>query len=174
VTFETASGPLHVVREGGRLAMSLPAYSSAPVESRALAEVLGVQPREVRISASSVRKLLVVVEDEAMVRAVAPRAHAMLAAANPHDVKGVIVTAPGTDRDFVSRYFAPWLGIDEDPVTGSAHCVLATYWAERLGRTTMHARQVSRRGGDLDVTLEGNRVVLGGACTIVARGVLLA
>ena len=87
------------------------------------------------------------------------------------------LTAAGGDEarpvDFVSRYFAPAHGIPEDPVTGSAHCTLAPYWAERLGKTRLSARQVSRRGGELSCALAGDRVHIGGACRLVIRGSFL-
>ena len=83
---------------------------------------------------------------------------------------GVIVTAAGKDCDFVSRYFAPYGGIPEDPVTGSAHCILAPYWAERLGKNTLDARQVSRRGGRLYCTLAGDRVLIAGKAAMYMRG----
>ena len=180
-TFDTASGPLHVALatgNSGRFAMSLPAYGTSAVDSEAseLVELLGCAPIDVRISDSKARKLMVVVATEHEVLTVAPRAASLLAAANPHDVKGVIVTArsDAPDVDFVSRFFAPWLGVDEDPVTGSAHAVLGPYWAQRLERTKLRAVQRSKRRGELDVSCEGDRVILGGACAIVARGELLA
>ena len=84
----------------------------------------------------------------------------------------VIVTAPGDagQADFVSRFFGPAVGIDEDPVTGSAHCALTPYWVERIGRSTLHARQLSARGGRLDCTLNGDRVVLGGLARTYMHG----
>ena len=92
------------------------------------------------------------------------------------DTYGVIATAPGTgadaDADFVSRFFAPRQGVPEDPVTGSAHCVLTPYWAGRLGRMRLHARQVSARGGEIDCQLRGERVSLGGQAVLVLRGSL--
>jgi predicted PhzF superfamily epimerase YddE/YHI9 len=89
---------------------------------------------------------------------------------------GIILTARASTPgwDFVSRYFASAFGIDEDPVTGSAHCALAPYWAERLGRTTLTARQVSKRGGTLQVTLDGDRVRLSGHAVTVLSGQLIA
>jgi predicted PhzF superfamily epimerase YddE/YHI9 len=84
------------------------------------------------------------------------------------DLRGVVATAPGEKCDFVSRFFAPGHGIDEDPVTGSAHCELTPYWSERLGRKVMRARQVSSRGGDVRCEMAGDRVVLkGGAITFM-------
>jgi predicted PhzF superfamily epimerase YddE/YHI9 len=93
--------------------------------------------------------------------------HAALAPAVPGRI---IVTAPGTDCDFVSRFFAPDAGIAEDPVTGSAHCTLVPYWADRLGRTTLHARQVSRRGGELWCELDGARVRMAGRAVLYLKG----
>lgn len=175
-TFETASGPLHVERDGDEYLMSLPAYAAPEVESEAIVTALGVKPLEVRIGRSRAPKLLLVLESEAAVAAVRPEFSALLRVANPHDVKGVLITAPGapgTGVDFVSRVFVPWMGIDEDPVTGAAHCVLGPYWAERLGKRSMRARQISRRGGSLGVTVQDDRVVLRAACVVVARGSLL-
>jgi PhzF family phenazine biosynthesis protein len=176
-TFETASGPLHVERAGDEFAMSLPGYAAPKVDASSILDVLGVKPIDVRLGQTLARKLLVVLETEAEVAAVKPRFDALRAAANPHEVKGVIVTArgtPGNGADFVSRFFAPWLGVDEDPVTGSAHCILGPYWSERLGKTSLQARQISRRGGSLSVTVNEDRVVLRASCVVVARGSLLA
>src|SRR6185436_5536389 len=85
-------------------------------------------------------------------------------------VHAVIVTAPGDDADFVSRFFAPTVGVDEDPVTGSAHCTLIPYWAERLGKNELFARQVSRRGGELYCSLHGDRVKIGGEAVLYLKG----
>jgi len=83
----------------------------------------------------------------------------------------VIVTAPGArGSDFVSRFFAPRQGIPEDPVTGSAHCTLIPYWARRLGKSTLKARQISRRGGELDCEMKGERVSIGGRCALYMEG----
>jgi PhzF family phenazine biosynthesis protein len=173
-TFETASGPLHVERAGDEYAMSLPAYAAPVVDASSIVDALGVRPIEVRLGQTQARKLLVVLEDEAAVAAVTPRFDALRAASNPHDVKGVIVTAPGKQVDFVSRFFAPWLGVDEDPVTGSAHCILGPYWSARLHKASLQARQISRRGGSLLVDVDAQRVVLRASCVVVARGALLA
>jgi predicted PhzF superfamily epimerase YddE/YHI9 len=86
---------------------------------------------------------------------------------------GVAVTAPGDSCDFVSRFFAPSYGVPEDPVTGSSHCSLAPYWAERLGKVKLHARQVSARGGELRCEIAGNRVILKGQAVLTLRGELL-
>jgi PhzF family phenazine biosynthesis protein len=93
------------------------------------------------------------------------------------DTHAIIATAPGTDGDadvdFVSRFFAPRVGVDEDPVTGSAHCTLTPYWAERLKKNSLRARQVSARGGELTCVLRDDRVFLGGQAVLVIRGTLL-
>jgi len=86
--------------------------------------------------------------------------------------RGVIVTAPGTDVDFVSRFFAPRYGVPEDPVTGSAHCELAPYWAQRLGKVGLVARQVSKRGGDLLCEMRGDRVLISGSAITVIVGTI--
>ena len=106
--------------------------------------------------------VMLVFENEAQVAALTPNFAALGA--------NVIVTAPGDKVDFVSRFFAPLSGIDEDPVTGSAHCTLAPYWAERLGKTELVARQVSARGGDVGCRLQGDRVILTGRCAFYMEG----
>jgi PhzF family phenazine biosynthesis protein len=115
---------------------------------------------------------VVQVESEAVVRGVAPDLRRLSAI----EARGVIVTskAANGDYDFVSRFFAPRAGIDEDPVTGSAHCTLADFWHRQLGKTRFLARQISPRGGVLRVTLRGDRVLLGGQAITVLRGELLA
>ena len=171
VRFHTRSGPLDVERQEAGLAMDLPAMVPAPLEDgargEALARALGVEPAEI-LRASWY--WLVVLPTEADVLAVAPDMRALAELGIE-----AIVTAPGSrdDVDFVSRMFAPALGVDEDPVTGSAHCTLTPYWAARLGRTTLRARQVSARGGDLTCTLHGERVVLAGQAVLVLEGELI-
>ncbi len=155
VEFETLSGRLGVVRDGPALRMDLPANPPAPAALPGLAEALGAAPEAV-LRGSDIA--LAVFADEEAVRALRPdfRALARL------DCHLIAATAPGRDADFVSRCFAPAAGIDEDPVTGSAHCALAPYWAERLGKRTLAARQVSARGGALSCALEGERVAIAG------------
>lgn len=120
----------------------------------ALVAALGRTPREVWAA----NDYIAVFEDEETVRALAPD----FARLQALDLLGVIVTAPGNDVDFVSRFFAPKIGIPEDPVTGAAHCELAPYWAQRLGKNGLEARQVSPRGGRLSCRLQGSRVILSG------------
>jgi PhzF family phenazine biosynthesis protein len=143
VTFRSASGPLRVVREAdGRIAMALPRRPARPIEPPpALARALGAAPVEVLLA----NEWVAVLGTEAEVRALAPD----LAAVATLPGHGLIVTAPASTPgiDFVSRCFFPQIGIPEDPVTGSAHCTLAPYWAARLGRARLEALQVSRRVG---------------------------
>ncbi len=167
VAFETRrSGTLTVTRDGELLVMDFPAQPGAPLEPPAgLVAALGGAPREVR---RSVHSDLVAYDTEAEVRALRPDEHGLLA----HDALGVIATAPGDQADFVSRFFAPRAGVFEDPVTGSAHCVSTPYWAERLGRERLTARQVSARGGELVCTLRGDRVSIAGHALLVLEGTL--
>lgn len=154
VAFSTRSGRLTVTREGERYSLDFPAYPPVPQADPGIAPAIGVAPLEVWAAGMVVALL----PDEAAVRAVKPDFRAL--AALPGD--GLIVTSPGQDADFVSRYFVPQSGIDEDPVTGSAHCRLAPFWAARLGKTDFFARQVSARGGELWITLAGERVRIAG------------
>jgi PhzF family phenazine biosynthesis protein len=169
VRFHTRSGLLPCTRRGTQIEMDFPA---GPVEATAssaeLAGALGVEPVFVGRSGS---RLLVTVESERILRAVAPD----FARLRKIPAQGVIATcrSDAPDFDFVSRYFAPAVGIDEDPVTGSAHCSLGPFWSERLGKTQMTARQASSRGGIVRVGVYGDRVVLGGRAVTVLEGVLL-
>jgi predicted PhzF superfamily epimerase YddE/YHI9 len=169
VRFETRfSGALIVSRNGDLLAMDFPgnapwvcADPPAP-----LLDGLGSAP----VSVMQVEdNYFVVCEREEHVRGIRPN-FPMLEKLHP---AGVAITAPGKDCDFVSRYFAPSYGIPEDPVTGSTHCSLAPYWGQRLGKTTLHARQVSERGGQLWCELKGDRVIIKGNAVLTLRGELL-
>jgi PhzF family phenazine biosynthesis protein len=167
VRFRSQSGPLAVRRDGDAYTLDFPARAPVPADSPAgLAAALGCAPREVLRS----RDWLVVLESAAAVAAVRPDFAALTRVE-----AAVIVTGPGDAPgvDFVSRFFAPGLGIPEDPVTGSAHCTLAPYWAGRLGRTQLHARQISRRGGEIRCTLRGDRVDLTGGAVLVRTGEFL-
>lgn len=171
IAFETASGVLTAEPDGDRIAIELPARPMTVCQApEGLAEALGARPRVVSESAPARAHGNLVVEffDEAEVRALAPRFDRL----RGFDF-GVIATARGTGRyDFISRYFAAPFGIDEDPVTGSAHCALAPYWAERLNKTTFLAWQASARGGELRVDLTGDRVRLSGHAVTVLKGEL--
>jgi len=165
VVFHSVSGPLTVNRANGGYVMDFPARPSAPVSTPpGLAEALGVVPVEVLVNTFNYLALLESGQD---LRALAPD----MAALARLDRIGVIVTAPGDGvHDFVSRYFAPAKGIPEDPVTGAAHCMLAPYWAERLGKTVFRAWQASRRGGEIVCRLVGDRVELEGSCVFYLEG----
>jgi PhzF family phenazine biosynthesis protein len=165
VTFHSQSGPLTVTRSGERLSMDFPVNRPGPATPNpALAAALGAPPRALYEGF----QWLAVYDTAEQVRALKPdfRARAML------DVHGVIATAAGTDCDFVSRFFAPQIGIDEDPVTGSAHTRLVPYWAERLGKTSLFARQVSARGGELWCELKGQRVIMAGHAALYLEGTI--
>ncbi len=155
VRFHTQSGVLTVTRHGERMAMNFPSRPGERIEaSAALVCGLRRQPLEVYRA----RDLLCVFETEADVAGLVPDMHALA------EVEWVIATAPGnrSEVDFVSRFFAPAIGIPEDPVTGSAHCTLIPYWASRLNRPRLVAKQISRRGGQLWCELQGDRVEIAG------------
>lgn len=165
VVFHTASGPLTVDRNATGYAMDFPARPSAAISAPPdLAAALGVVPVEVLGDAFNYLALL---ESARAVRELAPD----FAAIARLDRDGVIVTARGDGSyDFTSRYFAPAKGIDEDPVTGGAHCALTPFWAQRLGKSQLRAFQASRRGGELTCRLVGDRVVLEGTCVFFMEG----
>ena len=175
IRFATRSGVLTVdQRADGSLAMDFPAWFSTPFEARsAVAEAIGV-PVEWTGRADNESFLLALVADESSVRDLSPD----LAAVDGLDaLVGLIVTAgadPGQEYDFVSRVFAPQAGIPEDPVTGSAHTVLAPYWADRLGRTSLVGLQASPRSGLVGVELNGDRVTIIGRAITVSDGMLSA
>lgn len=165
IRFPYAGGTLNVLREGGHLAMALPLRTPAPTQAPApLLAALGTRPREVLLASD----YLVVYEHEAEVRGLCPDIRALSSVA----ARGVIVTAPGDEVDFVSRFFAPALGIDEDHVTGSAHCTLAPYWGARLQKSRLQARQVSPRGGELACELTDDAVILRGEAQTWLEGTL--
>lgn len=171
VAFETKSGTLTVDRGAdGKHIMSLPAdtlkpYAPSPDFAQRIGSALGITPpAEIFVG----KNVFAVFEKASDIRAI--KGAGDIAAVIPEDF-GLIVTAKGNDGcDFISRYFAPHHGIPEDPVTGSAHCALTPYWAKRLGKKTMKARQVSPRGGDLICTDDGARTVLSGSCALYLTG----
>ena len=167
IIFETRRGELIVEKKGGKLEMNFPACPPAPRDlSETLAQGLGQRPVEV-LAADD---YLAIFDSEATVRAITPN----LALLSELDLRGVIVTAPGTDVDFVSRFFAPKYGIPEDPVTGSAHCALAPFWAKKLGKNILAAKQVSKRGGTITCEMKADRVLLSGcAVTFMEAEIIL-
>ncbi len=161
--FQTKSGELLVRRDEDRLVMNFPSRPPLKIDvDPRISQALGGRPAEILAA----RDFLVRYDSADEVRALAPDMDAL----KRIDGFGFIVTAPGTDCDFVSRFFAPAQGIPEDPVTGSSHCTLIPYWADQLGQTTLHARQISRRGGELFCRLAGDRVEIAGRAALFLRG----
>lgn len=167
--FHTRSGLLTAGRaEGGWIELDFPALFQKPIPApEGLAQALGVEPAYVGMSRFD---LLVEVDSERTLRGIAPDFR--LLAAVP--ARGIAVTSrcESGEYDFVSRFFAPAAGIDEDPVTGSSHCCLGPFWGERLGKTELLAYQASPRGGVVRVRLAGQRVLLGGKAVTMMRGEL--
>lgn len=165
IRFQTLkSGVLTVTRNGEFFAMDFPSLPPSRQDipgqlsaalNHAPLEMLGVE-----------RFLLAVMEDESIVRELKPDFDLL----KQTERRAIIVTAPGDRCDFVSRFFAPHLGIPEDPVTGSAHCVLIPYWSKRLGKRNLHARQLSKRGGELFCEDKGERVAIAGKAVLYLEG----
>jgi len=172
VRFHTASGVLEVEREGDTFTLDLPSRppdSGCAISADAIGAALGTKPTQVL----GKRFMLALYASAEEIRGLTPSFTRIAALETPV----VLVTAPGTgadrDVDFVSRFFAPREGVPEDPVTGSAHATLTPYWAARLGKTTLSARQVSARTGELTCALAGDRVRLTGHAVLVKKGVFL-
>jgi PhzF family phenazine biosynthesis protein len=166
--FETRSGRLEVSRQGDLLVMDFPSTPPEPCPEppAALIEALRVPPREVVFAADD---YFAVYENEAAVRDLRPD----FALIESLGSRGLAATAPGDDTDFVSRYFAPAVGINEDPVTGSIHTTLTPFWARRLGKERLHGRQISQRGGDLFLELRGDRVGIAGRAVLYLDGTII-
>lgn len=170
LTFDTRSGPLVVTREGNAYTLDFPSRPARPLgRDPQVAVALGAEPAELWIA----RDCMAVYATEAEVRALAPD----MAKVKALGVFAMIATAPADPTlspgaDFVSRFFAPGAGIPEDPVTGSAHCTLVPYWAQRLGKPALEARQVSKRGGALRCTLDGDRVHMTGHAAFYLDGTI--
>ena len=164
IRFMTKSGPLIVTRDGERLVLDFPARPPVSCSAPGLAEALGRSP----IAVLGARDYLAVFEREDDVRALAPNMGKIAAL----DRFAVIVTAPGDTCDFVSRFFAPAKGVPEDPVTGSAHCTLIPYWAKRLRKAKLLARQLSARGGELVCEDRGERVIIAGRAALYLEGAI--
>ncbi len=167
VLFSTENqGVLGATRHDDRITLDFPALAREPAEvTTPLVRALGRQPVEVYRSGGS---LLCVFDSKKDVHGIEPDYDEMLAL----DTFGVIATAPGASHDFVSRFFAPRAGVNEDPVTGSAHCTLAPYWAEKTGKKRLTARQVSGRGGDMICEIAGDRVRLSGHTVTYLEGTI--
>ena len=170
VHFHTRSGVLTATREGDEITLDFPATPPEPADAPdGLLDALRVEPQHVGRSRFD---YLIEVADAATVRSLVPD----FAALARVDARGVIVTSrgDGSGADFVSRFFAPAAGVNEDPVTGSAHCCLAPYWSAKLGRADLVGYQASRRGGTVRVHTDGDRVRLSGRAMTILRGELLA
>jgi predicted PhzF superfamily epimerase YddE/YHI9 len=165
VRFTSRSGELRVDRDGDLLALDFPAWPASPGPiPEGFEAAMGRAPREVLRA----RNLLAVYGSEDEVRGLAPDFERL----KRLDAFGVIATAPGSDADYVSRYFAPGAGVPEDPATGSSHCTLIPYWAARLGRNRLRARQVSARGGEFSCELRGDRVRIAGRVVPYLEGTI--
>ena len=168
IRFQSLSGLLTATKKGDWIELNFPARQLNPGSApRELLQALGVTPQYV---AENEGRYLLLLDSEESVRAVKPN----FAQLKSMPGRCVIVTSRSASPgyDFVSRYFAPWIGIDEDPVTGSAHCYLAPFWSAQLGKHKFTARQLSARGGMLQVRLDGERVILGGQAFTVLKGEL--
>ena len=170
IRFESKSGPLFVAPQGDMLELDFPVqtFEPRPAALAKVAAAFDVAPVEVH-AADAYGAYLALYQTEAQVTDLKPNM-AQLAALD----MTVVVTAPGRDKgvDFVSRYFAPQAGIPEDPVTGGTHCILTPFWAQRLGKTKLHAHQVSTRHGELWLSLEGDRVKIAGHSVCVLKGTI--
>jgi PhzF family phenazine biosynthesis protein len=165
IRFRTLGGMLGVTREGDLLSLDFPSRPPDPIEEeREIIDALGASPTGMW----KARDHLALFDSEATIRNLQPDMRRL----SQVEMFALIVTAPGENSDFVSRFFAPAQGIDEDPVTGSAHCTLIPFWAGRLGRSQLYARQVSKRGGELFCKLLGDRVGISGRVALYADSVL--
>jgi predicted PhzF superfamily epimerase YddE/YHI9 len=165
IRFQSRSGLLTVARRGDLLELDFPSRPPAPCDApEKLSRGLGRKPGEVLKS----RDYFAVYDSQAEVASLAPDLHLLAQL----DCLDIIVTARGRDADFVSRFFAPGAGVSEDPVTGSSHCSLIPFWARRLGKQELLARQISQRGGELFCRNLGDRVGIGGRAVTYSRGEL--
>ncbi len=167
ITFDSLSGKLTVTQKNNALTLDFPIwpYEQINIDPR-ITDALGAEPLELYKAPDWVA----VYDDATIVQDMMPD---MQKLSKIKECRGIIVTAKGTgDIDFVSRWFGPNEGIDEDPVTGSAHCVLSPYWATKLGKTSFKAKQVSARGGDLNCDLKGDRVFITGKATLFLKGII--
>jgi PhzF family phenazine biosynthesis protein len=165
ITFHTReSGPLHVTRRNGLLEMNFPAIASSPTPApQGLEEALGCELNETYRAGED---LMIRLADEDQVRNLQPQ----MSRLSEQECRGFIVTSGSDHCDFVSRFFAPRYGIPEDPVTGSAHCVLIPFWSRLLNKPDLHARQISMRGGELFCRDLGDRVQIAGDAILYLRG----
>ncbi|EDY82668.1 phenazine biosynthesis protein PhzF family [Verrucomicrobiia bacterium DG1235] len=165
ITFDSKSGPLHVDCHDELLTLDFPAQPAKPTATPDwFVNAFGANPVEFHKAAYS----LAVFPSEKIVAALEPDFSILQKTPNSN----VIVTAPSKRYDFISRFFAPASGIDEDPVTGSAHCTLTPYWANRLKKNALRAKQISKRGGEVDCELTGDRVLLSGKAQLYSQAMI--
>jgi PhzF family phenazine biosynthesis protein len=164
IEFASASGPLRVTRTADRLALDFPARPAAisPGLAQSVAEALGSTPAEVH----SAQATMAVFHHEQQIRALAPDMEKVAQLPG----YGLVVTAPGSEADFVSRFFAPQVGVPEDPATGSTHCTLVPYWSPRLNKKQLYAQQLSPRGGEFWCEDRGDRILIAGHCALYLQG----
>ncbi len=164
IQFGSRSGMLTVKKEGEKLQLNFPADAISEIKFPTdVVDSIGMSPIQ---SFKGITDYLLVYETEEQIRQIAPNFHLL----KNTDARGVIISAPGNEVDFVSRFFAPAVGIDEDPVTGSAHTTLTPIWAEKLGKSKMTALQLSKRGGELNVELSRDRVLISGKAITYLQG----
>lgn len=169
LTFETASGEITVQRSDKGFSVEFPAVPMVEIDRvAAVEEALGVEVIAMYQPEENPWQMVCELDSQAEVEACAPDFIALAEATS----MGVAITARGHAHDFVSRFFIPQLGVNEDPVTGSAHCQLTPLWARKLAKNKLRARQVSARGGDLECELKESRVELSGFCSLFAEGML--
>jgi PhzF family phenazine biosynthesis protein len=167
IKFQSQSGELRVTRSGDLLTLDFPATKPEPIEIPCqLTEALNATPKAIYRS----RDLLALFEKEEDIVSMRPDFGLLLDVLTSQDCLGMIITAPGHRSDFVSRFFAPPAGIDEDPATGSAHTTLTPFWAERLDKKSLHTFQVSQRKGELFCELSGDRVLISGKAITYLKG----
>lgn len=175
ITFNSASGPLSAKVSGGGITLDFPINPPQPATPPM--EVLSAMGIEETMDAQIARQalmFLVRIKDEQTLRTLSPDFGAMLRAdRGTEKYEGVIVTSLSRDHDFISRYFGPWEGLNEDPVTGSAHTVLAPYWSRIMGKDDFRAFQASARGGEINLHIAADRVEITGRACVVFRGELL-
>jgi PhzF family phenazine biosynthesis protein len=165
ISFQSKSGMLGVSRgSGGLLTLDFPSRPGEKLSEAPVGLLRGLRSTPLEIYRS--RDVMAVFETEDEIRALAPDFDAL----REVDATGIIATAPGNKVDFVSRFFGPRIGILEDPVTGASHCTLTPYWAKRLKKNTLHAAQLSARGGELFLNLKEDRVEISGHATVYLRG----
>lgn len=173
ITFETMSGPLYVERKNNAISMNFPIGNPQKIDPiTEYLKPIGLQPYVVKewYYCKSTRFLMLILDSDYQIREIKPDFGEIVNINQPKNIEGLIVTVKGQKFDFLSRFFCPWIGINEDPVTGAAHTVLAKYWQEKLNKNILHAKQVSQRSGTLKIEIDKDRVNLLGSAITMLRG----